>query len=143
VFANDSRAELRRRYALAWRKFKAQAPLEPLEAQLAALITEHPEYVAAVLAADSPAPAGRAESAPEASGNPFLHMGLHLALREQLSTDRPPGIAGEYRRLLQRTGDAHATEHAMIEVLAEVLWDAQRAKAAPDELWYLERLRGL
>jgi hypothetical protein len=29
----------------------------------------------------------------------------------------------------------------MIEVLAEALWEAQRAGAAPDEQRYLERLR--
>jgi hypothetical protein len=27
--------------------------------------------------------------------NPFLHMGLHLALREQIATDRPAGITLE------------------------------------------------
>jgi hypothetical protein len=31
----------------------------------------------------------------------------------------------------------------MIEVLAETLWEAQRAGRAPDEQRYLERLRGL
>ncbi|MGH8322909.1 MAG: DUF1841 family protein, partial [Steroidobacteraceae bacterium] len=35
---------MRRMYLEAWRKFSARAPLEPLEAQLAAVITEHPEY---------------------------------------------------------------------------------------------------
>ncbi len=75
--------------------------------------------------------------------NPYLHMGLHLGLREQLSTDRPAGIRDLYRRILARVGDAHAAEHRMIECLAETLWEAQAGHAPPDEARYLERLRQL
>ena len=32
-------------------------------------------------------------SAADAVRGAFLHLALHLALREQLATDRPPGIA--------------------------------------------------
>ncbi len=45
IFAGQSREQLRRLYLEAWRKFSAKQPLEPLEAQLAAVIAEHPEYV--------------------------------------------------------------------------------------------------
>jgi hypothetical protein len=64
-------------------------------------------------------------------------------LREQLGTDRPMGIQQEYLRLGRTIADAHEVEHRMIDVLAETLWDAQRAGRAPDELVYLERLRRL
>ena len=70
-------------------------------------------------------------------------MGLHLALREQVSTDRPAGIASIQRNLQIKFGDEHATEHCMIEALAKTLWEAQRANGAPDEIKYLERLRRL
>jgi hypothetical protein len=30
-----------------------------------------------------------------------------------------------------------------MEVLAQVLWETQRSDRAPDERWYLERLRRL
>jgi Domain of unknown function (DUF1841). len=132
---------MRRMYLDAWRKFTARAPLEPLEAQLAAVIAEHPEYVTWL---ESGEQALSAEFTPEAGRqNPFLHMGLHLAIREQVATDRPAGIAEVHRKLATRLGDPHAAEHSMLEALAEALWDAQRTGRPPDEHAYLERLRTL
>ena len=141
LFAGESREQLRRRYLEAWRKFSAREPLEPLEAQLAAVIAEHPEYIGwlesgdAALLADF-TPAGGRE-------NPFLHLGLHLAIREQVATDRPPGFAHVHQELVRRSESAHAAEHRMIEPLAETLWEAQRNARPPDEGAYLERLRRL
>jgi len=141
LFAGQNREQMRRRYLEAWRKFSAHEPLEPLEAQLAAVIAEHPEYIAwlesgnAALLAEF-TPAGGRE-------NPFLHMGLHLAIREQVATDRPAGITRVHGDLARRSESAHAAEHRMIEPLAETLWEAQRSGTPPDELAYLERLRRL
>jgi hypothetical protein len=141
VFAGQNRDQLRRMYFDAWRKFTARAPLEPLEAQLAAVITEHPEYVRWL---ESGEEALAAEFTPETGRqNPFLHMGLHLAIREQVATDRPHGIAAVHQELTRRMGDAHAAEHAMLEPLAETMWQTQRTGQAPDEQVYLERLRAL
>ena len=70
-------------------------------------------------------------------------MGLHLAIREQVATNRPAGIAGEHARLAARTGDGHEAEHRMLEALAEVLWEAQRSGKPPDENAFLERVRRL
>jgi predicted RNA polymerase sigma factor len=75
--------------------------------------------------------------------NPFLHMGLHLAIREQVSTNRPAGIASVHRSLAAKLGDVHAAEHAMIECLGQALWQAQRSGLPPDEAAYLESLRRL
>ena len=140
-FAGQNRDQMRRMYLEAWRKFSARAPLEPLEAQLAAVIAEHPEYVAWLESGDQ---ALSAEFTPEGGReNPFLHMGLHLAIREQVATNRPAGIADIHQKLSQRLAGAHAAEHAMLELLAETLWDAQRQGRVPDEQAYLERLRKL
>ncbi|HVW67506.1 MAG TPA: DUF1841 family protein [Steroidobacteraceae bacterium] len=140
-FAGQSRDQMRLRYLEAWRKYRAQAPLEPLEAQLAAVIAEHPEYVTWLEAGES---ALTAEFTPEGGReNPFLHMGLHLAIREQVATNRPPGIAEVHQRLSARLGGAHEAEHAMLEKLAEALWEAQRLGRVPDEQAYLEQLRKL
>ena len=140
-FAGQSREQMRRMYLDAWRKFSEKQPLEPLEAQLAAVIAEHPEYLEVIEAGEA---AIAAEFTPESGRqNPFLHMGLHLAIREQVATDRPRGIAEVHRNLSTRFGDAHSAEHTMLEALAETLWEAQRSNRAPDEQVYLEKLRAL
>jgi hypothetical protein len=140
IFANEGRDALRRRYAEAWRRRNEGLPLEPLDAQIADVIAQHPEYHAAVEDPD----AATAEYDVEAGrSNPWLHMGLHLAIREQVGTRRPAGIEVEHARLSRQLGSVLEAEHRMIEVLAETLWEAQRAATAPDERRYLERLRRL
>ena len=62
---------------------------------------------------------------------------LHLAVREQLSVDRPPGIRDLKRQLQTRYADEHRAEHALMEALGEELWVAQRDGRAPDERQYL------
>src|SRR3954466_13384434 len=111
-------------YLDAWHKFSARQPLEPLEAQLAAVIAEHPEYLEWIEAGEA---AIAAEFTPESGRqNPFLHMGLHLAIREQVATNRPAGIVDIHASLSKKLGDAHKAEHAMLEALAETLWESQR-----------------
>jgi Domain of unknown function (DUF1841) len=141
IFGDRNRDQLRNSYVQAWKKFRAGEPLEPLEGQLAAVIAEHPEYHA-LLEHDSRVLG--AEFTPEqGQQNPFLHLGLHLAIREQVATDRPPGIAAVHTALAQRFGSALEAEHRMFEALGEALWQAQRSGAMPDEARYLSRLRQL
>jgi hypothetical protein len=130
-----SRDQLRLAYAQAWAKHLARTPLTPLEAQIADVIEAHPEYQPIVADADT-AVAFEQNSAQD-SQNPFLHMGLHLAVREQLSVDRPPGIRDIEGQLRTHYGDAHRAEHTLMEALAEELWTAQRDGRAPDEKQYL------
>jgi hypothetical protein len=139
VFDNYSREQLRRTYAETWAKHLASSPLTPLEALIADVIGAHSEYQGIV------ADAGTALAfEPDTSGaaeNPFLHMGLHLAVREQLSIDRPPGIRDLHRQLQAQYGDFHLAEHALMEALGEELYLAQRNGNAPDEKQYLARAR--
>jgi hypothetical protein len=140
IFAGQSRDQLREAYRAAWRRFKQQHTLSPLDKQVVAVISEHPEYHVIV----ESAAADLANYSPRRGQlNPWLHMGLHLAIREQVATNRPAGIAELHARLAGTAGGAHEAEHRMLEVLAEQLWEAQRAGKAPDENVYLERLRGL
>lgn len=137
LFGND-RTALRRFYLEAWRKLCESLPLEPLERQVAEVVAEHPEYHALLENEDTLAQ----DYSPEmGQSNPFLHMGMHLAIREQLGADRPAGIVTAYRALLLRLGDAHEVEHHMMECLGRALWEAQRANREPDEAAYLECLR--
>ena len=123
----------------AWRKYSAREVLTPLEGQIAEVVSEHPEYHSIIENGDVDA------SFPPEVGqtNPFLHMGLHLSLREQVSTDRPPGVARIHQTLAHKLSDRHAAEHQMLEALAETLWEAQSENRAPDEQKYLERLQAI
>ena len=138
IFSQD-RTALRQMYHDAWQKQRDHSPLSPLEAQIAQVIAEHPEYHALIEANDL-----QSDFTPEmGQSNPFLHMGMHLAIREQVATDRPAGIRGLHGQLSTATGDPLEAEHQMMEALGETLWEAQRNNAAPDERAYLERLRRL
>ena len=135
-FDNQSRDELRRVYVEAWRKRRAGLPVEPLEAQVADVIALHPEYHAAL---ERGADALERDYTPEGGqSNPFLHMGLHLAVRDQLATDRPAGIRQAFQNLATRLRSEHDAEHRVIECLAEGMWEAQRTGRPPDEQAYLE-----
>jgi hypothetical protein len=137
IFAGQSRDQLREAYRAAWRRYKQQHTLSPLDKQVVAVISEHPEYHVIV----ESAAADLANYSPRSGQlNPWLHMGLHLAVREQVATNRPQGIAELHTKLAAKVGGAHEAEHCMLEVLAEQLWEAQRAGKAPDEKVYLERL---
>jgi hypothetical protein len=72
--------------------------------------------------------------------NPFLHMSMHIAIKEQLSIDQPVGICERFDRLLKRCGDEHEAMHQVIECLAEMIWQAQRGQSAPDATIYFDCL---
>ena len=134
IFGND-RHQLRQAYADAWQKFQQGLPMQPLEQQIAAIIKEHSEYHHWLTDLDS-------DFLPEmGETNPFLHMGMHLALREQLNTQRPTGINACYQALATQKGSTHEAEHEMMECLGEALWRAQRDGVMPDEVAYLACLQ--
>jgi hypothetical protein len=141
IFDTQSRDQLRQMYINAWRKHREGIPMEPLEAQVADVVALHPEYQAALEGSDNVL--DRDYSPESGQSNPFLHMGLHLAVRDQISTDRPPGIRAAFEALAARLSSPHDAEHQIIERLAEALWEAQRAGRPPDEQAYLRRIREL
>ena len=138
IFGQDKQ-ELRQMYIDAWRKSQAGEILSPLEDQIATVISDHPEYQAML----TPEALDESFTPERGETNPFLHMGLHLAIRDQVGTDRPPGIAALFKNMRDKAGDHHAAEHRAIDCLAETLWEAQSANTMPDEQAYLERLRNL
>ncbi len=140
IFGND-RTALRRFYAESWRKLCADQPLEPLQRMVAEVVREHPEYHAYLAEDDE---ALERDFTPESGQtNPFLHMGMHIAIREQLATQRPTGVVEAYRALLGKLHDPHETEHRMMECLGQMLWQAQQNNTAPNENDYLECVRQL
>ena len=139
AFGGYTREQLRSSYAEAWRKHLERIPMTPLESLIADVIARHPEYQS--LVSDAAAAQAFESAAGGGAENPFLHMGLHLAVREQLTIDRPPGVRQILQALAARLGDEHDAEHVLMEALAETLWEAQRGGQPPDERRYLDRAR--
>ena len=128
---SQDRDSIRRHFLEALRKAAAGEPLEPLEIQIAQVIRAHPGYHPLL---ESPEAALSRDYFPEdGETNPFLHLGLHLAVLEQVATDRPPGIRAHYQRLADSAPDVHVAEHRIMECLAQSLWEAQRSGQLPDE----------
>ena len=136
----QSRDEVRQVYLNVWHKLQHDQLLEPMEALIAEVIELHPEYHA--LLEDGEASVQNDFTPEQGQTNPFLHMGMHIALREQLSTDRPAGIKKLHQKLTSRMG-LHTAEHAMIDCLGQALWLAQRNNTMPDDDSYLLCLKRL
>jgi Domain of unknown function (DUF1841) len=139
LFDANSRDQLRLAYTDAWRKFTGRMPMSAQEAAIADVIAQHPEYHGLV---QDPAKTLALDSGPQAGQqNPFLHMGLHLAIRDQIAVDRPPGIFAVHQQLRAKLGDIHSADHELMDVLNQVLWQAQRDGRTPDEQQYLSLAR--
>jgi hypothetical protein len=136
----QSRDEVRQVYLTVWRKIQQHQLLEPMEALIAEVIEIHPEYHALLDDSDN---ATHGDFSPEqGQTNPFLHMGMHIALREQAGSNRPAGVQQLYQKFCASKG-LHEAEHAMMECLGEALWNAQRNGQEPDQANYLDCLKKL
>lgn len=135
---NNDRDQMRQTICQAWQKHQAQQPLDELESALCNIIREHPEYHADLeLSAENKTKDYTTDS------NPFLHIALHLSLHEQLSTNRPHGIKAIYKKLAAKYSDPHQIEHLMLDIMANLMWEAQQAGKLPDESVYLNKLEKL
>jgi hypothetical protein len=139
MFGNN-RNELRQVYLSCWRLKKNRLPMDPMQEVVANIVELHPEYHHLLEDEEN---IDRDFSLELGESNPFLHMSMHIALHEQISTNRPPGINDCYQRLCALHGGHHDAEHAMMECLGEALWQAQRNGTMPDETSYLECLRNI
>ena len=135
---NPSRADARHLFFDTWRKYQAQEPVVGIEAMVLELVLQHPEYHALL---SRPEQYQDSDYPPElGTTNPFLHLSLHLAINEQHSINQPVGIQQRYADLLAQHGEPHAAQHALMECLAEMIWQAQRRQTAPDAGVYFECL---
>ncbi len=138
----QDRDSSRKFFSEVWEKYKKKMPLEALEQVVLDIILQHPEYHK-ILDMDETDVAAM-EFLPEAGmTNPFLHMGMHIAIQEQIGSNRPEGITALYQQLLAGYPSAHDLEHSMMECLGETLWQAQRNNIMPNEMQYLERVKQL
>ncbi len=138
---NPTRLELRKLYFDSWYKHLNKQLLTDLEIQIVRVIEYHPEYQSFLsnlynLDKDFPPELGET--------NPFLHMSLHLALIEQVITNRPQGISDIYHALCKaHLNDEHTVHHKMMNYLAESIWSAQKNSTVADQEVYLSQLRNL
>ena len=121
-----------------WDKYNRKIPLEPVEEIILKVILEHPEYHRYLASEDV---LDRDFLPDGGEVNPFLHMGLHISIQEQVSCNRPAGISVIYEKLAQKGKSLHEVEHIMMDCLAETLWWGQRHNTLPDEHMYLECLK--
>ncbi|MCW5621827.1 MAG: DUF1841 family protein [Burkholderiales bacterium] len=134
-----TREQARKFFFDTWRQYREGTALSALQRMALEVMLLHPEYQALL---DDPDAYLEQDYTPESgSMNPFLHLSLHLAIDEQLSIDRPPGVRAAFERLLTIAGDRHHALHALLDCLGEALWQAQRLGEAPDERMYMECVR--
>src|SRR5687768_13293128 len=135
---NPSREQARQFFFDTWRKYQQQEMLSPMEDMALEVILLHPEYHAML---NDPERYQDKDYLPEMGNtNPFLHMSMHIAIKEQLSIDQPVGIRKRFERLLKLTRDEHAAMHEVMECLAEMIWQAQRNQSPFDASVYFECL---
>ncbi len=134
---NPSRDQARDFFFDAWRKYRqghANPPLTALESIAVELIAAHPEYHHILNNRDQYVDRDYAPEAGET--NPFLHLSMHMSIREQVSIDQPPGVRAHHQRLTEKLGSPLEAEHHMMDCLGEMIWHAQRHRTAPDPAIY-------
>lgn len=131
---NPSRDQARQFLFDTWKKYQTHQTLSGLEGMALEILLQHPEYHN--LLNEPERYLGRDYLPEQGETNPFLHLGLHLAIAEQLSIDQPPGIRGRYHKLLEQSGDPHQARHQVMDCLGEMIWQAQRNRTAPDAAVY-------
>jgi hypothetical protein len=141
MFYGDTIQDTRQMFFSSWEKYQHKKLLSPLENQIVQVILAHPEYHKMLENQDKFQQ--QSYFAESGAPNPFLHMGLHLAIREQIATDRPAGISAIFQNLINKYHDPLTVEHLMMEQLAECLWLSQKNNLPPDENNYLQILASL
>jgi len=131
MFYSQDRTKQRKFLFNAWQKFINNKPLEDLENKIVQIIGIHKEYQHLITNIEADYSPDKAEV------NPFLHINLHLALREQLAIDQPFGIKKAYNSLLIKVKDSHTVEHLMMDCIADMIFSAQKTNIMLNEKNYL------
>ena len=130
----QDRTQQRQFLANAWQKFLDKKALDPLEDQLTKIIELHPEYHKLISNVEL-------DYFPESGEvNPFLHINLHLSLREQLSINQPNGINEYYQKILAKVKDPHEVEHRMMDCIAQMIFSSQKNNIPMDHQAYIRCL---
>ena len=121
---NPTREEVRRFFCDTWQKRSDTQVLTPMEIIAGDWMQEHPEYHDLL---SDPEKSLEQDYTPErGETNPFLHLSMHLSITEQISIDQPPGIREIAEKLTKKLGSEHQAQHAIMECLGQMMWEAQR-----------------
>ncbi|MBX3639639.1 MAG: DUF1841 family protein [Nitrosomonas sp.] len=133
-----TRDQARHLFFDSWAKYRRQETLTGIEQIALEVILQHPEYHEILNNIET---YRDRDYLPEMGAtNPFLHMSMHVAIKEQLSINQPAGIYDRFIHLRQQMGNEHEAAHRIMECLAEMLWQSQRNQTAPDAAIYLDCL---
>ncbi len=133
---NPSRDQARDFLFEAWRKYGANETLTALETIAVGIIANHPEYHALLTRREQFVDR---DYAPEhGETNPFLHLSMHMAIQEQIAIDQPRGVRDAHQKLAMKLGTSWAAEHEIMDCLAEMIWQAQQMKTAPNAEIYMK-----
>lgn len=131
----QNRTQQRQFLGNVWQKFLNKQTLDPLETQLAKVIALHPEYHTLIQDIES-------DYFPEQGEiNPFLHINLHLSLREQLSINQPSGIKKYYQKILSKVKNPHEAEHQMMDCIAQMIFSSQKNDLPMNHQAYVDCLK--
>ena len=136
MFSQD-RKKQREFLSKSWQKYTSNITLEPLEQQLVSIIEIHPEYHDLIDNIESEYFTEQGEV------NPFLHINLHLALRDQLSINQPKGVNEVHQKLSKLCKNSHEVEHLMMECIAEMIYISQKNNTAMNQENYLNCIRSM
>lgn len=136
---NPIQADARNFFFTAYKKYKSGKNLDDHEKIAINIIIEHPEFD---IYLSNPDKYIDYQWLPESEEiNPFLHLGMHMGIIEQLSIDQPPGIAKLYNKLCKKLDDVHKADHEMMECLAKMIWHSLRNRLPPDINAYLKCIK--
>lgn len=139
MFYGNTIQETRQIFFISWEKYQHGKKLSSLEHEIVQVILVHPEYHHFIEVTNKQ----HTYYSELGQTNPFLHMGLHLAVREQIATGRPVGIGAVYKKLVEKNIEPLIVEHLIMDRLAECLWLSQKNNIPPDERHYLDSLFAL
>ena len=137
----SNRQQVRRVFFDAWRKYRDNELLNGVEPLIVTVAQQHPEYHGVL---ENSGQHSEQEYFSELGDiNPFLHMGMHITLLEQLQMDTPKGIQDCFRQLQANGDDEHQAQHRMMGCLDAYIRQIQGGGDATGTEEYLSCLQRL
>jgi hypothetical protein len=119
-------------------KYMNNIPLSSLELIALEVIQQHKEYLPIIQQKEKYL---NYQWLPESGmTNPFLHMSMHISIKEQLSINQPVGVVDYYNQLLNKYLDPMVVEHHIMDCLAEMIWYSQKNQVPFDVSIYFNCL---